>query len=94
MEEVLKYTLDFGAVGIMAYIFFSLYIKQQKKLEDMLKLQKEEEDKIRERFKLVIDKYDQEKDQLYKERLESLVKLKNEIYNLKELNKNQDKLLS
>ena len=41
----------------------------------------------------MIEKYDKEKDDLIKERLESLVKLKNEVYNLKEINEKQDQQL-
>ena len=59
----------------------------------MMVNQKEEEEKIRTRWTAVIEKYDKEKDELIKERLESLVKLKNEVYNLKEINEKQDKQL-
>ena len=92
-NELLKYALDFGAVGLMAYIFFWLYLRQQKKLDEMLKEQKEEEERIRQRWRAVIEKYEQEKEELLKERLCSLVKLKNEVYNLKEINEKQDKQL-
>ena len=92
-SELLKYALDFGTMGIMAYIFFWLYLRQQKKIDEMLVNQKEEEDRIRNRWSAVIEKYDKEKNELMKERLESLVKLKNEVYNLKEINEKQDKQL-
>ena len=92
-NELLKYALDFGAVGLMAYIFFWLYLRQQKKLDEMLKEQKEEEERIRQRWRSVIEKYEQEKDELVQERLGSLVKLKNQVYNLKEINEKQDKQL-
>jgi hypothetical protein len=92
-NELLKYALDFGAVGLMAYIFFWLYLRQQKKLDEMLKEQKEEEERIRQRWRSVIEKYEQEKDDLTQERLGSLVKLKNQVYNLKEINEKQDKQL-
>jgi len=59
----------------------------------MMVNQKEEEEKIRSRWTAVIEKYDKEKDELIKERLESLVKLKNEVYNLKEINEKQDQQL-
>ena len=92
-NELLKYALDFGSMGIMAYIFFWLYLRQQKKIDQMMINQKEEEEKIRTRWTAVIEKYDKEKDELIKERLESLVKLKNEVYNLKEINEKQDQQL-
>lgn len=92
-SEIAKYALDFGTMGIMAYIFFWLYLRQQKKIDQMIVNQKEEEEKIRSRWKAVIEKYDKEKDELIKERLESLVKLKNEVYNLKEINEKQDQQL-
>ena len=92
-NELLKYALDFGAVGLMAYIFFWLYLRQQKKLDEMLKEQKEEEERIRQRWRSVIEKYEHEKDELVQERLGSLVKLKNQVYNLKEINEKQDKHL-
>lgn len=92
-SELFKYALDFGTMGIMAYIFFWLYLKQQKKIDEMMISQKEEEDRIRSRWSAIIEKYDKEKDELMKERLESLVKLKNEVYNLKEINEKQDKQL-
>jgi len=92
-NELLKYALDFGTMGIMAYIFFWLYLRQQKKIDEMIKDQKEEEEKIRSRWSAVIEKYELEKNELIKERLESLVKLKNEVYNLKTINEQQDKQL-
>ena len=92
-NELLKYALDFGAVGLMAYIFFWLYLRQQKKLDEMLKEQKEEQERIRQRWRSVIEKYEHEKDELVQERLGSLVKLKNQVYNLKEINEKQDKQL-
>ena len=92
-SEIAKYALDFGTMGIMAYIFFWLYLRQQKKIDQMMVNQKEEEEKIRSRWTAVIEKYDKEKDELIKERLESLVKLKNEVYNLKEINEKQDQQL-
>ena len=92
-SEIAKYALDFGTMGIMAYIFFWLYLRQQKKIDQMMVNQKEEEEKIRTRWTAVIEKYDKEKDELIKERLESLVKLKNEVYNLKEINEKQDQQL-
>ena len=92
-SEIAKYALDFGTMGIMAYIFFWLYLRQQKKIDQMIVNQKEEEEKIRTRWTAVIEKYDKEKDELIKERLESLVKLKNEVYNLKEINEKQDQQL-
>ena len=92
-NELLKYALDFGTMGIMAYIFFWMYLKQQKKIDTMLTQQKEEEEKIRNRFAAVIEKYDAEKESLTKERLTSLIKLKNEVSNLKEINEKQDKQL-
>ena len=84
MDEITKYALDYGTMGIMAYVFFWLYLRQQKKIDQMHGSQKEEEDKIRDRFKSVIEKYDSERDQLLKERFESLAKLQSEVYNLKE----------
>ena len=84
MDELTKYALDYGTMGIMAYVFFWLYLRQQKKIDDMHSTQKKEEEKIRERFTAVIEKYDLERDQLLKERFESLAKLQTEVYNLKE----------
>ena len=84
MDEITKYALDYGTMGIMAYVFFWLYLRQQKKIDEMHGLQKEEEEKIRDRFKSVIEKYDSERDQLLKERFESLAKLQTEVYNLRE----------
>lgn len=92
-NELFKYALDFGTMGIMAYIFFWLYLRQQKKIDEMITQQKEEEEKIRSRFTAVIEKYDTEKESLTKERLESLIKLKCEVANLKEINEKQDKQL-
>ncbi len=59
----------------------------------MQKEQREEEEKIRERWSSVIEKYEHEKIELIKERIESLEKLKNEVYNVKEINERQDKQL-
>tara|TARA_Y100001938_G_C8047360_1_gene409703 strand:+ start:312 stop:704 length:393 start_codon:yes stop_codon:yes gene_type:complete len=92
-SELLKYALDFGTMGVMAYIFFWLYLRQQKKIDEMITNQKDEEEKIRSRFTAVIEKYDNEKESLTKERLDSLVKLKCEVANLKEINEKQDKQL-
>ena len=76
----------------MAWIFLWLYLKNAKKLDDYRDESKLEEERIRNRFQIVIDKYDTEKEALLKERLDSLVQLKNAIMNLKELNDDQKKL--
>ena len=45
MDELTKYALDYGTMGIMAYVFFWLYLRQQKKIDDMHSTQKKKKKK-------------------------------------------------
>ena len=54
MEDgFLKYFLDYGILGVMAWIFLWLYLKNAKKLDDYRDESKFEEERIRNRFHLL-----------------------------------------
>ena len=93
-ESFLKYFLDYGSLGVMAMIFFWMLLKNQKQMEEERDIHKDEQEKIRDRFQSVIEKYDSEKEALFQERLKSLAQLKTEIEVLRNINDDQKELLN
>tara|TARA_Y100001973_G_scaffold106141_1_gene182324 strand:- start:12910 stop:13257 length:348 start_codon:yes stop_codon:yes gene_type:complete len=93
-ESFFKYFLDYGSLGVMAMIFFWMLLKNQKQLNEEREAHKEEQEKIRDRFQAVIEKYDSEKEALFNERLKSLSQLKTEIEVLRSINDEQKELLN
>lgn len=78
----------------MAAIFFWLYLNNKKELITARNRNFEEQEKIRERFQLVIEKYDHEKTEMINERINNLNDLKNAINDLKQINEQQNIIIS
>lgn len=90
---IIEYLIDYGSLGIMAGIFFWLYLNNKKELTSARSRNFEEQEKIRERFQVVIEKYDLEKTEMINERINNLVDLKNAISDLKQINEQQNILI-
>jgi uncharacterized membrane protein YgaE (UPF0421/DUF939 family) len=91
---IIDYLLDYGSLGVMAGIFFWLYLNNKKELLESRDRNFEEQEKIRSRWRTVIDKYDVEKSEMIEERINNLNDLKNAINQLKVINEEQNRLLN
>ena len=78
----------------MAGIFFWLYLNNKKELVESRERNFEEQEKIRTRWRTVIEKYDVEKSEMIEERINNLTDLKNAINQLKVINEEQNRLLN
>tara|TARA_B100000945_G_C19826102_1_gene342770 strand:+ start:116 stop:463 length:348 start_codon:yes stop_codon:yes gene_type:complete len=91
---IIDYLLDYGSLGVMAGIFFWLYLNNKKELLESRDRNFEEQEKIRSRWRTVIEKYDVEKSEMIEERINNLNDLKNAINQLKVINEEQNRLLN
>lgn len=91
---IVEYLIDYGSLGIMAGIFFWLYLQNKKELLAARDRNFQEQEKIRERFQAVIEKYDIEKTEMINERINNLVELKNAINDLKQINEQQNIIIA
>ena len=91
---IIDYLLDYGSLGVMAGIFFWLYLNNKKELVESRERNFEEQEKIRTRWRTVIEKYDVEKSEMIEERINNLTDLKNAINQLKVINEEQNRLLN
>ena len=91
---IIDYLLDYGSLGVMAGIFFWLYLNNKKELVESRERNFEEQEKIRSRWRTVIEKYDLEKSEMIEERINNLNDLKNAINQLKVINEEQNRLLN
>ena len=91
---IIDYLLDYGSLGVMAGIFFWLYLNNKKELVESRERNFEEQEKIRTRWRTVIEKYDVEKSEMIEERINNLTDLKNAINQLKVINDEQNRLLN
>mgnify|MGYP003670703187 FL=1 len=93
-HSIIEYLLDYGSLGVMAGIFFWLYLNNKKELLESRDRSFEEQEKIRSRWRSVIEKYDLEKSEMIEERMNNLNDLKNAINQLKVINEEQNRLLN
>ena len=92
-ESIFKYVLDYGGLGVMSGLLFWLYLQNTKQLEKIRQQAREDEEKIRDRFALVISKYDQEREKFLDEKTLFRTQLSNQIDNLeKTIGKQDDSL--
>ena len=91
---IIDYLLDYGSLCVMAGIFFWLYLNNKKELVESRERNFEEQEKIRTRWRTVIEKYDVEKSEMIEERINNLTDLKNAINQLKVINDEQNRLLN
>ena len=84
-HSIMEYLLDYGSLGIMAGIFFWLYLQNKKELLATREKSFEEQEKIRSRWRQVIEKLDGEKSEMIEERVNNLLTIKNAITELKAL---------
>ena len=84
-HSIMEYLLDYGSLGIMAGIFLWLYLQNKKELLATREKSFEEQEKIRSRWRQVIEKLDGEKSEMIEERVNNLLTIKNAITELKAL---------
>lgn len=90
-DTIFKYVLDYGSLGIMSGLLFWLYLQNTKQLEKIREQAREDEDKIRDRFAVVIAKYDQERDKFLEEKTQFRTQLVNQLENMERaMNKQEE----
>ena len=67
-ESIFKYLLDYGSLGITAGLLFWLYLHSQKQVDKMRLQSREDLTLLRDRYEVVISKYDDDKDLFFDER--------------------------
>jgi len=67
-ESIFKYLLDYGSLGITAGLLFWLYLHSQKQVDKIRIQSREDLNMLRDRYEVVISKYDQDKDLFFSER--------------------------
>ena len=67
-ESIFKYLLDYGSLGITAGLLFWLYLQNTKQIEKISKQAREDSKLLRDRYDVVIEKYDKERVLFFEER--------------------------
>ena len=67
-ESIFKYLLDYGSLGITAGLLFWLYLHSQKQVDKIRIQSREDLNMLRDRYEVVIGKYDQDKELFFSER--------------------------
>lgn len=103
-QSIFQVLIDYGSLGIMCGFLFWLHIQNQKRndllsdrfqeqLEKMRLASKEDEEKIRDRFAVVVEKYDTERSIFFEERTQIRSNLSTQIKSLQQqANQNENKL--
>jgi hypothetical protein len=67
-ESIFKYLLDYGSLGVTAGLLFWLYLQNSKQIEKISKQAREDSQLLRDRYDIVIEKYDRERLLFFEER--------------------------
>ena len=67
-ESIFKYLLYYGSLGITAGLLFWLYLHSMKQVKEIRAQSLEDLEMLRDRYELVIGKYDQDKELFFDER--------------------------
>jgi len=92
-ESLFKALLDYGSLGLMCGFLLWLHVQNQKRndslstrfqeqLEKIRTSAKEDEDRVRDRFMSVIEKYDTEKESFFQERTQLRSNLSGQLASL------------
>ena len=92
-ESLFKALLDYGSLGLMCGFLLWLHVQNQKRndslsarfqeqLEKIRTSAKEDEDRVRDRFMSVIEKYDTEKESFFQERTQLRSNLSGQLSSL------------
>ena len=67
-ESIFKYLLDYGSLGVTAGLLFWLYLQNSKQIDKISKQAREDSQILRDRYDVVIEKYDKERLLFFEER--------------------------
>lgn len=74
-ENIFKYVLDYGSLGVMSALLFWLYRQAQIQMEKIREQSREDIEVIRKRYDEVVSKYDQERQRFFDERTQHNIQL-------------------
>ncbi len=92
-QSIFKYLLDYGSLGITAGLLFWLYLHSQKQLDKIRLQSREDLTLLRDRYELVIGKYDQDKELFFAERQKMHNEIVLKIESIEKTAEKQDKAI-
>ena len=93
-ESIFKYLLDCGSLGITAGLLFWLYLQNTKQIEKISKQAREDANLLRERYDVVIEKYDKERILFFEERNKIHSQIVQQIERLEKTVEKQDTMIN
>ena len=93
-ESIFKYLLDYGSLGITAGLLFWLYLQNTKQIEKISKQAREDANLLRERYDVVIEKYDKERILFFEERNKIHSQIVQQIERLEKTVEKQDTMIN
>tara|TARA_R100000458_G_C8240547_1_gene219739 strand:- start:180 stop:530 length:351 start_codon:yes stop_codon:yes gene_type:complete len=92
-QSIFKYLLDYGSLGITAGLLFWLYLHSQKQLDKIRLQSREDLTLLRDRYEIVIAKYDQDKELFFTERQKMHNEIVLKIESIEKTAEKQDKAI-
>jgi len=93
-ESIFKYLLDYGSLGITAGLLFWLYLQNTKQIEKISKQAREDSQLLRDRYDVVIEKYDKERVLFFEERNKIHSQIVQQIDRLEKTVEKQDLMIN
>ena len=93
-ESIFKYLLDYGSLGITAGLLFWLYLQNKKQIEKISKQAREDSQLLRDRYDVVIEKYDKERVLFFEERNKIHSQIVQQIDRLEKTVEKQDLMIN
>lgn len=93
-ESIFKYLLDYGSLGITAGLLFWLYLQNSKQIEKISKQAREDSQLLRDRYDIVIEKYDKERLLFFEERNKIHSQIVQQIERLEKTVEKQDDMIN
>ena len=93
-ESIFKYLLDYGALGVTAGLLFWLYLQNSKQIEKISKQAREDSQLLRDRYDIVIEKYDKERLLFFEERNKIHSQIVQQIERLEKTVEKQDDMIN
>ena len=93
-ESIFKYLLDYGSLGVTAGLLFWLYLQNSKQIEKISKQAREDSQLLRDRYDIVIEKYDKERLLFFEERNKIHSQIVQQIERLEKTVEKQDDMIN
>tara|TARA_Y100001938_G_scaffold124754_1_gene175068 strand:- start:1039 stop:1380 length:342 start_codon:yes stop_codon:yes gene_type:complete len=93
-DSIFKYLLDYGSLGVTAGLLFWLYLQNSKQIEKISKQAREDSQLLRDRYDIVIEKYDKERLLFFEERNKIHSQIVQQIERLEKTVEKQDDMIN